>query len=116
MDEGVEAHSSPGIQTCGTDSVCEADSVQTEQQEPKCETLNDLLGSMNVQLANFCLCIREQHLLPSVVQQQITSSMQHFVTSALTDCAHIVGNQLQRNGLLEGTVEETLNVSMHLQD
>jgi len=55
-----------------------------------CKTIGELVGNVREHFADFILCIREQHSLPSVVQEKIMSNLQVTVTSALADYASVI--------------------------
>ena len=57
-----------------------------------CETVGELVGNLQEHFADFILCIREQHSLPSLVQEKIMSNLQGTVASALSDYSNVVNS------------------------
>jgi len=81
-----------------------------------CETASDLLSHVKANLAKFILCVRERHMLPAVVQEEITSGMQTVVTEALTGYADVVKKQLKDQDMCNDKLHDLLNVDAQLLD
>jgi len=73
-----------------TDDINEAAGAQI----PKCQTVSELVSNIRLHLANFTLCFREQHSLPSVVQEQIVSKIESLVSATLTDYSNVISSHL----------------------
>jgi len=56
-------------------AVEQNDAAQVEFNESGCRTVRELFDNVSSHVSKFILSVREQHLLPSVVHECITSSM-----------------------------------------
>lgn len=57
------------------------------------QTSGDLLANIDKNLTDFILSVREQHLLPSSVQEKLASCLNHTVTTALSDYSQLKSNE-----------------------
>ena len=93
------------------------DAAQVEFNESGCRTVRELFDNVSSHVSKFILSVREQHLLPSVVHECITSSLHSLVASALTDYASVVKNVMQVNeGSNDLEMLDILNIQSHLEN
>jgi len=98
-------------------AVEQCDAAQVESNECGCQTVRELFDNVSAHVSNFILSVREQHLLPSVVHERITSSMHNLVASALTDYASVMNNVMQNSeGSQDMHMLEVLNIQPHLEN
>jgi hypothetical protein len=86
-------------------------------QTSGCGSIGELVGNMHGHFADFILCIREQHSLPSLVQEKIMSNLHCTVTSALSDYSSVIKNQLLRSNVIpDDSLSDILNAPDQLPD
>ena len=77
----------------------------------KCSTMQTLTDRAASHCVSFVLGLREKHLLPSSVQEQHVSSVQHMLSSALSDYRDVIVHNLQANDVqINDELESCLNV------
>ena len=98
-------------------AVEQRDAADVVSNESGCRTIRELFDNVSSHASKFILSVREQHLLPSVVHERITSSMHSLVASALTDYASVVKNVMQNSeGSEDLDMLDILNIQPHLEN
>jgi len=80
-DESTTQHSE-NAQELGYHMDTDEDTASSREN---CSVIEQLIGNIQNHCVSFVLSLREKHMIPSVVQEEVVSSMKHLLSSALTD-------------------------------
>lgn len=79
-----------------------------------CSGIEQMFRNIQNHCLSFVLGLREKHMIPSVVQHEVVSSMKHLLSSALTDYRDVIHAQLnQDNVTLSAKLRSSLDITRH---
>jgi len=71
--------------------TCGSEPMVTE----KCTNVDQVFANIEHHCASFVLGLREKHMIPSVVQDEVVSSVKHLLSQALVDYRDVISSELQ---------------------
>jgi len=88
----------------------------TASSRENCSVIEQLIGNIQNHCVSFVLSLREKHMIPSVVQEEVVSSMKHLLSSTLTDYRDVIHTQLsQDNVTMSEELRSSLDITRHCE-